>query len=544
MFSTDGLALGAGVLLAIIVALSLLFFVVSRYRRCPPNRLLVISGRTGQSRVDGGRAAKIINGGGDFVWPVIQEAAFLDLTPIPVKIDLKDALSLENIRVAVPSVFTVAIGADSAVAQNAAVRILGLTREQVAAQAQEIIFGQLRAVIASLKIEEINRDRDAFRLKIQKTLEPELERIGVVLLNVNIVDLKDESGYIEAIGKKAASQAVQQARGDVAEQEKQGEIRVAEANREKEVQVAAASRDREIGLREAARAQAVRVAELEKEERIGQQTAAFEADARVAGADQLKRVAVASANAEAVAGEATAQAKVAQTNAALRITEAEAFQRSETARRTAEAKVQEAQHRAMADAAVAQAERAEAEERARLEAPAKAEKARMIVEAEADAERVRIAALADAEAIRARLSAQAEGEYQILAKRAQAIGDMVDKAGSAEDAYRLMLIDHLPKLMEIHASAISQIKFDKVVLWSGQNGDSKSSVGSFIGDALTSLPPLFQVLQDVGGFKPNPAIGTMAAIHADSANGEASNGDSSNGDPAEIPDPLIDRMKS
>jgi flotillin len=163
---------------------------------------------------------------------------------------------------------------------------------------------------------------------------------------------------------------------------------------------------------------------------------------------------------------------------------------------------------------VAQTERVEAEQRAALEAPAKAEKAKKIVEAEAQAEQTRIGALAEAEAIRARLSAQAEGEYQILAKRAEAIGQMVDKAGGAEQAYRLMLIEHLPKLMEIHASAIRNIKFDKVVLWSGghgngNGGDGKTSVGGFVGDALTSLPPLFQVLQDVAGFRPNPALGVM-----------------------------------
>src|ERR687895_609126 len=253
-----------GVGLAAVTLFGMLSMFVSRYKRCPSNKVLVISGKVG-----GGNAAKCISGGGAFVWPVIQEWDYLSLEPIQIDIPLKDALSFENIRVAVPSVFTVAIGTEAEVRQNAAIRLLNLTHEQIKRQAQDIIFGQLRQVIASMNNEEINRDRDAFLHRIQQSLEPELKKIGLVLINVNITDLKDDSGYIEAIGKKAAAQAVQQARGDVAEQEKLGEVRVAEAQRERLVQVANAQKDQEIGVQEAERERAVRIADLEKERTVG-----------------------------------------------------------------------------------------------------------------------------------------------------------------------------------------------------------------------------------------------------------------------------------
>ena len=256
---------------------------VSRYRRCPANKVLVISGRVG-----GDGAAKCISGGGAFVWPVIQEYAYLSLEPIQIDIPLKDALSLENIRVAVPSVFTVAIGTDAEVRQNAAVRLLGLGHDQIKRQAQDIIFGQLRQVIASMNIEQINRDRESFLHRILTSLEPELKKIGLVLINVNITDLKDDSGYIEAIGKKAAAMAVQQARGDVADQEKLGEVRVAEAERERSVQVASAVKFREIGIREADRDKLVRLAEMEKEQRVGEQTAALQRDTLITEAERLQ----------------------------------------------------------------------------------------------------------------------------------------------------------------------------------------------------------------------------------------------------------------
>ncbi|HEX6368864.1 MAG TPA: flotillin family protein, partial [Longimicrobium sp.] len=188
---------------AVLVVFWLAMFFVSRYKRCPANKLLVISGR-----VSGGESAKCISGGGALVLPVVQEYDYLSLEPIQIDIPLKDALSFENIRVSVPSVFTVAIGTEPAVRMNAAVRLLKLTTEQIKRQAQDIIFGQLRQVIASMRIEEINRDRDSFLHNIQTSLEPELRKLGLVLLNVNITDINDESGYIEAIGRKAAAEAV------------------------------------------------------------------------------------------------------------------------------------------------------------------------------------------------------------------------------------------------------------------------------------------------------------------------------------------------
>ena len=665
-------ALPVGLILpltALVLVAGMVMLFVSRYKRCPSNRVLVISGR-----VAGGESARCISGGGAFVWPVIQEYAYLGLEPIQIDIPLKDALSLENIRVAVPSVFTVAVGTEATVRQNAAIRILGLTHDQIKRQAQDIIFGQLRQVIASMRIEEINRDREGFLHRVQTSLEPELCKIGLVLINVNITDLKDDSGYIEAIGQKAAAQAVQQARGDVAEQEKTGEVRVAEAQRERSVSVALAQKDmqigmqvasreqavrlaelekervvgeqqaafqrdmavkeaeqakrvavasaeaiaiageaesqgrvvatratllvkeaeayqlaetrkreaeaavqqargdvaeqektgevrvaenereklvlvanamkeREIGLaqadrekavriaelekertvgeqlaalereaqvKEAQRQQAVRIAQLDKEQRVGEQTAAFERDAAVKEAEQKKRIAIASADARAQAGEAESQALVAATQSQLAVKQAEAFQVAETRKREAEAAVAEAAARAQARAAIADAERVEAEQRARLEAPAKAEKARTIVEAEAEAERRRIEAQAEAGAIYAKLEAQARGEYEVLAKRAEALGQLVEKAGGAREAFQLLMVDQIPVLAESAAKAIANIKFDKVVVWEGGNANGAGGTAGFIQNMARSMPPMMDVLRNVAGVELPGFLGTMA----------------------------------
>jgi flotillin len=487
--------------LALVVSFMLMF--VSRYKRCPANKVLVISGSVGR-----GNAAKCISGGGALVWPVFQEYDYLSLEPIQIDLPLKDALSFENIRVSVPSVFTVAIGTDEAVRQNAAIRLLRLDQNQIKRQAQDIIFGQLRQVIASMRIEEINRDRESFLHNIQTSLEPELKKVGLVLLNVNITDINDESGYIEAIGRKAAAEAVQKARGDVADQEKMGEVRVAEAEREKTVQVAMATKEREIGTREAMREQAVRLAELEKETRVGEQTAAFQRDVAIKEAEQQKRVAVAQADAKAIAGESQSQAQIVATQAQLKVREAEAYQLAETRKREAEAAVQEAQNRAMAKAALAEAERVEAERRAEVEAPAKAEKARTIVEAEAEAEKRRLEAMGEASAVYARLEAEARGQYEILAKKAEGLKKIVDACGGSEEAYRMLMLEHLDSLAATAATAISNIKFDKVVVWDGGSG---AAPGNFLQGMTRSLPPMMQVIREIGGVNLPDFLGTPAA---------------------------------
>ena len=502
--------------------------VKSLYKRCSSNEVLVKYGMF----MSKGRSATTIHGGGTYVIPAVQAYQYLSLDPILIEIPLRGALSIENIRVNVPSVFTVAIGTDPPVMEQAAIRLLGKSTTDIRKQAEEIIFGQLRQVIASMNIEDINRDRDTFLSHIQNSVEPELKKIGLVLINVNITDITDESGYIDAIGQKAASEAIQQARGDVADEQRKGEIRVANAEREKDVEVANALKFREIGTREALREQAVRIAELEKEQvigekaaerdravqvanmlkeqTVGERTADFQREVQVKQADQEKRIAVAEANASAVDGENIAEAKIAKSQATLLVERAEAYERGESKKREAEAAVIEVQNRAMAKAAMAEAERVEAEKRAELEAPAKAEKARIVVEAEAEAEKRRLEAQGEAAAIYAKLEAEARGQYEILAKKGEGLKQIVAACGGAKEAFQLMMLEHLDNLADASAKAISNIKFDKVVVW--ENGSGKSGRGStadFLHSMAGTLPPMLQVMKDIGGVEIPDALAKL-----------------------------------
>jgi flotillin len=520
-----GLIVGVIVLVTFMLFMGFLLLVVKQYKRCPSNRVLVIyGGRLGRSG-----AAKTIHGGSAFVMPLLQDYAYLSLEPIQIEVPLRGALSSENIRVNVPSVFTVAIDTKPEVMQNAAVRLLGLSAPEVRKQAEEMIFGQLRQVIASMGIEEINRDRDKFLQHVQHSLEPELAKIGLTLINVNITDITDESGYIDAIGQKAASLAIQQARGDVADNEKMGETRVASAERDKTIQVSNARKEQSIGTREAQREQAVRVATLEKEQVVGEKTAAFEKDAQVKLAEQQMRVQVAEADAGAIDGENQAAARVAASQAELAIKKAEAYERGEGRRRQAEAVVMEMQNRAMAKAALAEAERVEAEQRAKLEAPAKAQKARIVVDAEAAADQRRIMAKAEADAIYVKLEAEARGQYEILAKKGDGLKQIVQACGGSTQAFQMLMLEHLDHLADASAKAISNIKFDKVVVWEGGGQNGRGSTAEFLTSMAKTMPPMMQVMRDIGGIElpqslvklgtdePSPAV----AATAPSSNGPA-----------------------
>jgi flotillin len=501
---------------AIVVFLLLVVVLVVRnYKRCPSNRLLVIFGRTRK-----GGAARTIHGGAAMVWPLIQDYDFLSLEPIQIEVPLRGALSSENIRVNVPSVFTVAIDTRPEVMQNAAVRLLGLSVGEIRKQAEEMIFGQLRQVIASMRIEEINRDRDTFLQHIQHSLEPELSKIGLQLINVNITDITDESGYIDAIGRKAASEAIQLARGDVADNERMGETRVAAAERDKAIQVASARKEQSIGTREAEREQAVRVATLEKEQTVGEQQAAFEREAQVKDAEREMRIRVADANATAIDGENEANARVAASQAELAVRRAEAYQLAESRKREAEASVLEVQNNAMAKAALAEAGRVEAEQRAKLEAPAKAQKAKILVDADAAAEQVRINAKAQADAIYAKLEAEARGQYEVLAKKGEGLREIIEACGGAKEAFQILMLEHLDNLAETSAKAISNIRFDKVVVWENGGKNGRSSTADFLNGMAKTLPPMMQVMRDIGGVELPESLVKLAGDEAP----ETSNG--------------------
>ncbi len=435
-------------------ALILLFiaiFLANQYKRCPSNKIIVVYGKTG-----GNKTANCIHGGGVFVWPLIQDYAVLSLEPMTTDIDLKGALSKGNIRVAVPSTFTFGISTKENIMINAAERLLNLSKNEIIVQASDIILGQLRLAIATLTIEEINQDREKFLEQINANVNTELNKIGLEIINVNIKDITDESGYIDAIGKKAAAEAINKAKVEVAQQEKLGAVGEASANKEKEVQVAEQSAQTQIGKTNADREQRIKTAELE---------------------------------AQAVEGENISKANIAEYNATLAVKQADAFREGEVAKANAQR-----------DVLMAQKEQEEAKLKKEELARQEVEKLKIQVQADAEAERARRIALGEADAIKAKYFAEAEGVKAVLEAKAKGYEELVKISNNRpEIATSFLMIEKIEDLVAKQVEAIKNIKFDKITVWDGGSGSANgSTTANFMKDLIKALPAMHDLANQAG----------------------------------------------
>jgi len=495
-----------GIGIAILFVFILLVAMIKRYKRCPSDRILVVYGKVG-----GGESAKCIHGGAAFIFPVIQDYEFLDLTPISIEVNLVNALSKQNIRVNVPSRFTIGVSTEPGIMQNAAERLLGLNQDNIQDLAQEIIFGQLRLVVASMDIEEINNDRDKFLTNISQSVETELKKVGLKLINVNITDIVDESGYIEALGKEAAAHAINAARKSVAEKTRDGSIGEADAVQDERIKVSELQAMAKIGEAKAAQNERTQVAASMAEAKIGEananqnervQTANAIALAKIGEAEALKaeRIKTSEANAHAITGENTAKISIAESDALRREREAEAEKRAIASEKVQAAKALEEAYAAEREAENARASRDKATKYADIVVPAEIAKAKVEIDAEAQAENIRRIAKGDADAIFLKAEAEAKGLYEVLTKQAAGLDEIVKAAGNdSQNAALLLIADKLPELVKTQAEAIKNIKIDKVTVWeNGGGADGKTSTSNFISGMYKAVPPLQEMFNMAG----------------------------------------------
>lgn len=431
---------------AVVIVFALLMGILSRYRKCPSDKILVIYGKVGSDKNGQARSAKCVHGGAAFIMPIIQSYQFIDLTPISINVDLKNALSKQNIRVDVPSRFTVGISTEPGIMQNAAERLLGLRMNEIQELAKDIIFGQLRLVVATMEIEEINNDRDKFLVAVSNNVEIELKKIGLRLINVNVTDINDESGYIEALGKEAAAKAINDAKKSVAEKDRDGEIGQANAQRDQRIQVAAA-------------------------------------------------------NALAIKGENESKIEVAQSEALRREKEAESMRLATAAEAVQAAKAKEEAYIAQQQAEQTRAALETATQQADIIVKAKIAKEQAEIEAEAKAEVARRTAKGEADAMFAKMEAQARGAQEILVKQADGMRELVNAAGgNADSAIKLILANNMEELMKIQVEAIKNIKIDKVTVWDGgSNGENgKTATADFISGIMKAIPPMGEMFNQAG----------------------------------------------
>lgn len=460
------LAIGFVVVFLLIIVITL----ISRYRMCPPDRIMVVYGKLAE-----GQSSHCLHGGSTFVWPFFQSYGYLDLTPINIEIELKGALSSQNIRIDTPASFTIGISTEPEVMQNAATRLLGRTLDEIQQLASEIIMGQMRVVFASMTIEEINNDREKLIALITKGVEVELHKVGLRMINGNIRDIKDHSGYIDALGKEAAAKAINDAQIRVAQENQRGAVGKAEAERE----------------------QLIRVANAEAEARKGQNTA---------------------------------QVVIAKSNADLAMEQAEAKRRTEAAQKVAEARALQESYKAEQEAEIARAAREKAQqqadqivkaeidkERIRIDAEAKAAQTKILQEgqsaayiiqkdaeaegirrvAEGEATGIRVKLGAEASGIQAKLTAEAEGTRAILDAKAQGFEKLLKVADDTAGATQLLIAENIVRIAEVQAGAIKGMQFEKVVVMGG-NGAGGAGPGQFVQDLYKGVLPLNEIAKSVG----------------------------------------------
>jgi flotillin len=416
--------------------------------------------------VSSGKSAHCLHGGAAFIWPIIQDYQFLDLTPMPIEINLQGALSKQDIRVNTPSTFTVGVATEPGVMENAAERLLGLQLTEIKELAKDIIFGQMRVVIATMNIEEINSDRDKLIANIASGVEVELKKVGLRLINVNIQDVTEDSGYIDALGQEAASKAINEARIKAAQADRDGQSGASEAQRDQRIQVA-------------------------------------------------------NANATATKGENVAAVEIANSSAERRSKEAEAERIASAAEKVAHARALEEAYSSEQKAEAQRAERDKATQYANVVVPAEISRDRLLVEAEAQAEQTRriqkgqadgqratkqaeadgllFVKKAEAEGLKARLLAEADGTEAILTKKAAGFRDLINTCGGAAGAQNMLITEQLPNIVHEQVNAISNLKIDKVTVWDcGKNGEGKTGTADFLSGLISALPPLHELARNAG----------------------------------------------
>jgi flotillin len=321
---------------------------------------------------------------------------------------------------------------------------LGLKLPEIEELAKDIIFGQLRLVVATMDIEEINTDRDLFLEEVSRNVESELKKIGLRLINVNVTDINDESGYIDALGKEAAAKAINDARKSVAEKNRDGSIGEALAQKD-------------------------------------------------------ERVSVAEANSQAIEGENTAKITVANSDALRREREAEALRRATAAEKVQTAKALEEAYAAEEAAERQRASREQASKEADIIVQAEIAKRKAEIDAEAEAERFRRMAKGEADAIYAKMEAQAKGINEVLVKQAEGFKQIIGAAdGDANAAVRMMIADKMEEIVKVQVEAIKNLKIDKVTVWDSGNGKGESSTANFLSGLMKSLPPMNELFDMAG----------------------------------------------
>jgi len=466
-----GLGIIPLVIIGVIVLLGLAFW--ARYKTVSPDEAMVVTGSmlgTKNTLVDdSGRKIKIVRGGGAFIWPVFQKAEFISLLSHKLDVSTPEVYTEQGVPVMAEGVAIIKIGGSTEDVATAAEQFMGKPTEALKSEAQEVLEGHLRAILGTMTVEEVYKNRDKFAQEVQGVAARDLKKMGLQIVSFTIKDVRDKHGYLDALGKPRIAAVKRDA--DIAEAQAIRDSRIERARADEEGQKAELLRD-------------TNVAEAVKEKEL--KIAAFKRDQDMAKAEADQAYSIQEAKSKQLVIEEQMKAELVRKEREIDIEEKEISRRE---------KQYDAEVKKKADAEKYAVE--QAAEAAKLRAIREAEALQFRIEAEAKAlaEQKRLEGLAIAEAERAKGIAEAE----VIRLRGLAEAEAKEKLAEAfakfgEAAVLDIIVKMLPELAGKIAQPISSI--DKLTVVDTGNGAGAARVSNYVTELMSTAP---EMLKSVSG---------------------------------------------
>lgn len=466
------------IVVGVIVVLGLAFW--ARYKTVGPDEAMIVTGSfLGSSNVasdESGRRIKIVRGGGAFILPIFQRAEFLSLLSHKLDVSTPEVYTEQGVPVLADGVAIIKIGGSIEDVATAAEQFMGKPIESLKSEAQEVLEGHLRAILGSMTVEEVYRNRDKFAQEVQGVAARDLKKMGLLIVSFTIKDVRDKHGYLEALGKPRIAAVKRDA--DIAEAEAIRDSRIQKARAEEEGQKAELLRDTNIA--EADKDKELKVASFKRE----QDTAKAEAD---------QAYAIQEARAKQSVVEEQMRVELVRKEREIDLEAKEILRRE---------KQYDAEVKKKADAERYAVEQAAEADKAKRLREADAMQYRIEAEARANAEQKRLEGLAIAEAEKAKGTAEAEvirlrglAEAEAKEKLAQAF----EKFGEA--AVLDIVVKMLPELAGKVAEPIKGI--DKLTVVDTGHGEGAARVSNYVTSLMATAP---EMLKNVSGLDVNALI--------------------------------------
>lgn len=228
---------GMPVLILAGILIMLFIFVMiyaSRYRKVGPNEVMVISGRQHRFKLPDGtigrRGYRILAGGGTFIFPVLERLDILSMELMTLDVQTPEIYTLHGVPVIVDGVAQIKVRGDESSIATAAQQLLSKGKSDVMNIAQMTVEGHLRAILGTMTVEEIYRNRDTFAQRVQEVATSDMANMGLEIVSFTIRDIRDKQGYLDALGKPRIAQVKRDAIIGQAEADRDATIKSAEAN--------------------------------------------------------------------------------------------------------------------------------------------------------------------------------------------------------------------------------------------------------------------------------------------------------------------------